>query len=290
VASVRTSLQFPSAEWVLRELPVITYLCENDGLYTMRWICAGGGNPLGYDLQEFVDNRHYFAASAVHPQDLDVVDEFAECAAAAARPALARYRLVTQKGRVLPMLVAARAVRDESSRAAGFCGMVLNLEDWPELQGQARVLSEFPDTRQSAAGHARPEHITPEWIMLHVPATAYVIGNDANHTLRFASGRNSKLSGYEIEEYLPGGRYQPASAVFPDDQDVLDAYSDAAAASPGRNVAARLRLVDAGGELVPILVAARAVVVAGEPQIAGVALDLSHCPALQGPPMLFENE
>lgn len=273
-----------NAEWVLRQLPAISYFCENDGLYTMRWLNAGSGNDLGYDLQDFVDNRHYFAASAVHPDDLDVVDQFAERALASRRPVIARYRLVHVEGKVLPTLLTARAVRDALGRPHGFCGMILNLADVPALQGESRVLTDpgAPTDQPRAPVDAQPERLTPAWIDRHAPAVTYVIEPDEFHSLRYAGGQADHLLGYELADFLNNVKYRAALSVLPEDEAVADEAVELAAARPGEPVVYRHRLVHAQGHAVPVLIAARCVQANGRRLVAGLAMDISHCATLQG--------
>ncbi|MBE7491810.1 MAG: PAS domain-containing protein [Planctomycetes bacterium] len=279
----------PNAEWVLRQVPVISYFCENDGLYTMRWLNAGGGNDLGYDLQDFVNNKHYFAASAVHPDDLDVVDQFAERALASQRPIVARYRLVHVQGRVLPMILTARAVRDGDGQAYGFCGMVLDVSETPALQGPSKVLTDHgaPKEQPQTPLSPYPDKPDPAWINRHAPAATFAVETDESYTLRFAGGQSEFLLEYPPQDFLNNAKFRASMAVLPEDEEVADQTVEACAARPGRMVVSRYRLVHARGHAVPVLLACRGVPVEGRVLVAGIGLDLTHCPALHGKPAVL---
>jgi len=273
-----------SAEWVLRQLPVISYFCENDGLYTMRWLNAGGGNDLGYDLQDFVNNKHYFAASAIHPDDLDVVDHFAERALASQRPIVARYRLVHVEGTVLPVLVVARAVRDENGRPHGFCGVVLNCTTAPQLQGPSQVMTneDAPLEQPGSPRGPAPGVPNPDWMALHSPVVPYVVEADESHTLRYTSGQAQYLLEYRPEDFLDNIKYRATNSVLPEDTEVADNFVDACAAFPGEVIFSRYRLVHATGRTVPTLYVARGVKLADRSVVVGIVLDVTHCSGLQG--------
>lgn len=272
------------AEWVLRQVPVISYFCENDGLYTMRWLNAGGGNDLGYDLQDFVANKHYFAASAIHPDDLDIVDQFADRALASHRPILARYRLVHVEGRVLTTLVCARAVRDGNGQPHGFSGVVLNCGEVPGLHGPSQVLTDpgAPREQPGTPVSESPETVTPDWINTHSPVVTAVVEADESHTVRFAGGQARFLLEYPPEEFLHNAKYRASMSIVPEDQEVADEYIELCASKPGEMVVCRYRLIHARGHEVPCLYAGRGVVDGSRVLLAGVVFDLTHCRGLHG--------
>ncbi|MBX3475635.1 MAG: PAS domain-containing protein [Planctomycetes bacterium] len=272
------------AEWVLRQVPVISYFCENDGLYTMRWLNAGGGNDLGYNLQDFVDNKHYFAASAVHPDDLDVVDQFAERALASRRPIIARYRLVHVGGEVMPMLLAARAVRDRNGQPQGFCGMVLNIAQVPQLHGPSQVLTD-PGAPREQPGTPVSDHPgvpDPAWVDTHAPAVTFAVEVDESYTLRHGGGQARFFLDYPTEQFLDNARYRPSNSVLPEDIEVTDETFDLCAANPGAMIVNRYHLVHSQGHPVPGIYAYRGVLLGDRAVVVGVGLDISDCPALKG--------
>lgn len=263
----------------MRQLPVISYFCENDGLYTMRWLNAGGGNDLGYDLQDFVNNKHYFAASAIHPDDLDVVDDFAERALQSQRAIMARYRLVHVEGRVLPTLVIARVVRDAADKALGFCGQVLNLSDMASLQGRSGVITDHdaPRNHVEALRSADPGVPTPEWMLRHVPTAAWVAAG-GSPAAAVASPQCAPVLG------ATAGHQDLSLPVHTQDAAHLAALIKKAAASAGAPVSARLRLMHATGREVPVLLSGRLVAGAGAGggRVVGVLYDLTFARQLQG--------
>lgn len=148
----RKSAQLVRQAKVLDCMPAVAYLCENDELYTMRYISPTLKSVVGYAPEDFIDNRKHFAASIVLPDDLDVADEFAEAVAAARKPVAARYRLVRSNGKVFQALFVAKSVRVNNSRKAiGICGVLVDLTHVPSLQGKSQVLNENHPTRRLKA-------------------------------------------------------------------------------------------------------------------------------------------
>ncbi len=127
---------------MLKELPGVAYLCDNDGLYTMRFLSPTLREVVGYAPGDFIANKKHFAASVVLPEDLDVVDEFAELVAHTDATVGARYRLVRSNGEVFPALVFARAVRSKAGgKVKGFSGFLADISTMPALQGKPQVVS-----------------------------------------------------------------------------------------------------------------------------------------------------
>jgi len=280
--SAKPSSAFVDPDWVLRQLPVISYFCENDGLYTMRWLNAGGGNDLGYDLQDFVNNKHYFAASAIHPDDLDVVDDFAERALQGQRAILARYRLVHVEGRVLPTLVMARVVRDANDKALGFCGQVLNLADMASLQGPSAVITDHdaPRNHVEAPRSTDPGVPTPDWMLRQVPTPAWVAEAKGQPHLVVASAQVAPILGTAT------GAEDTMLPVHGQDVAHVAALIQKAGANPGNSAAARVRLMHTTGREVPVLLSCRFAAGPQGGRVVGVLYDLTFARQLQGKPGL----
>lgn len=129
-------------------LPGIGYMCENDELYTMRFITPTLRELMGYNPEDFIHNRKHFAASVIVPDDLDVVDEFAETIVSTGLLMAARYRLVRANGEIFPALVFARSVVDpKTKQSKGFCGIALDLSNTPALQGKSEILTQLPKVK-----------------------------------------------------------------------------------------------------------------------------------------------
>lgn len=63
----RTDFSF-NAESLLAEMPTVSYICENDEFYTMRYISSSILLTLGYQADEFIDNAKVFAAAWPTPK------------------------------------------------------------------------------------------------------------------------------------------------------------------------------------------------------------------------------
>jgi hypothetical protein len=270
-------------DWLLANVPFVSFICDNDALYSMRFLTAGGGEAFGYKLDDFVDNKHYFAASTTHPEDQDIVDSHAEQAVAGGAPVVSRYRLVQADGTPVPVLLVSQAVLGEGGEIFGLAGCSVDLRPIPELDGPPALLSELRKPQRRRNPTTRPKEVGAQWAASQLPLLTFFTENDAAYTVRHIGGSLEELAGYSAEEFL-SGKYQPASTVLPEDQDIADAYIEAAAAKVGQQSCGRLRLLDSDGEAFPVLILGRGAQPEGaaEVGVAGGVLDIRHVPALQG--------
>ncbi|MCC7508277.1 MAG: PAS domain-containing protein [Planctomycetes bacterium] len=275
-------------DWVLRELPGLTYVCENDEFYTMRFLCSGSGHAFGYNLQDFVDNKHYFAASAIHRDDHDLVDHFAETMNLHARPIVARYRLVRADGADVPILVSARAVRNAAGKVLAIAGFFVDITGIKPLQGDTRILTDvnLPDVDVAGPVKSRPDPVTAAWLLPQLATVSYATTDDEGYTPVYLSGSLKSELGYDITKFMDAPGYSMASVVYPDDADLSDESMEKAAAMPGNELWMRLRVVNEAGQPVQVLCGlrgARHEAYPGGRGIVGTALYLHDVPALQGP-------
>lgn len=274
-------------DWIIRHLPGISYFCENDERYTMRFLCGGSGHDFGYDLQGFVDNKHCFAASVVHPHDLDLVDEFAELMVAHPRPMAARYRLVRSEGREVPILITARAVRSHRGEVLGFAGFIIDIGGIPDLQGPAGILTDLkiPGEDVAPTVDGRPDTITPQWLLTQMPIVSYATTDDEHYTPVYISASLKDELGYDITRFLEKPGYSIASVVYPSDVDMTDKLMEQAAAVEGREMWVRVRLVHESGDSVQALCGqrgARHTAFPGGRGLVGAAVYLHDLPVLHG--------
>lgn len=284
----------PSIEerWLLANVPFTSFYCENDAFYTMRFLTSGSGDAFGYDTEDFVDNKHYFAASTTHPEDQDIVDAHAEQAAAGGRPVVSRYRLVQADGEPVTVLLVSQAVIDKAGNPIGLAGCAVDLRIAPSLQGKPDLLSEL-----HLPGMKRPPAVLdgkPDatWVAAQLPLLSFFTENDAQYTVRAMTGSLEELMGYSREQFMNAAVYKPSSTVFPEDQDIADAYIEAAGKGVGKLSVARFRLVNVDGDPIPVLIFARGAKPSDDSPVgvAGGVLDISHVAALQGPPGLISAE
>lgn len=271
--------------WLLANVPFVSFVCDNDALYSMRFLTAGSEGLFGYAPEDFIDNQRYFAASTTFPEDLDVIDAHAEQAIAGGSPVVSRYRLVQADGQLLPVLLAAKAVQDDNGEPHALAGVVVDLSRFPALQGPPGLLSKLRPPARRRPPASRPAAIDPSWAAQQLPVNAFFVQNDESYTARKSCGSTEELIGYSAEDFANSSRYKAASATYPSDLDVADGYIETAAAHEGALAAARLRLVNSEGELVPVLIFARGARPPGfkETGVVGATLDISHIPALWGP-------
>jgi PAS domain S-box-containing protein len=279
-------------DWVIRQLPGITYLCSNDELYTMRFVCEGFGSTIGYDLQDFIDNKHYFAASVIHPDDVDLVDELAEIAAARRGKVMARYRIVNAKGEPIPFLFTVRAIRDKQGEARWFCGFTVDIRDIPELQGPSAILTDLDGP--AVAGQAEiddlPNPISASWVLNQLGVAVFASSDEPNYTPVYVNERSHWESGYVQESLTENSKICVSSLVPPESQDITDECIEMAAAKEDRRVVFRIALVRSDGTETQSLCFDRGVrsdMFKEGRGVAGVAIYLDDVPPLQGPPKII---
>lgn len=269
--------------WLIGQVPFVSFFCENDALYSMRFLTFGGGEAYGYKLDDFVDNKHYFAASTTHPDDQDIVDKHAEQAVAGGSPVISRYRLVQADGEPVPVLLVSRAVYNPAGEIIGLAGIVVDLRNMPALQGPRGLLSSL---RKPKAPRQPVEASTPDaaWVAAQLPVNTCYIENDTFHTARAIYGSPEEFSGYTAAQFVDARVYKAASAVHPSDVEVADQYLEQATSAEGKVVCARIRLINSDGEPFPILLFLRSTKAPGTDRLGVVVgvLDVSHAPALHG--------
>jgi len=279
-------------DWVLQQLPGMTYVCENDEFYTMRFLCAGGGYTFGYDLKDFVNNQHYFAASVIHPDDLDIVDEHADTLVRRRGNCVSRYRLVRADGTVIPVLVVTRAVRDNEGNAINFVGYVRDLTDVPTLDGPYKVLTDasIPGIPGDDVIGQRPEHYDAAWMLKHLPVVVYANLDDADYTPIFLSERMRHELGYDAAEFQEKSACKVSSIIPPEEQDISDRAVELAAANENLIVASRLRPVRADNSDAQTVCFSRGATHQSGRGIVGVAVYVHDVPELQGPSCILHGE
>lgn len=284
MANPENEITVIECDWLLANVPMVSFICDNDPLYSMRFLTAGGGEAFGYKLDEFIDNKHYFAASTIHPEDQDIVDAHADQAVAGGAPVISRYRLVQADGELVPVLLVSQTVLGTGGEILGLSGCTIDLRVIPELQGPPGLLSEprVPARRRPAV--VKPATVDATWAAVQLPMLTFFTENDSAYTVRHISGSMEELMGYSADEFVNSGRYKPASTVHPEDQDIADAYIERAAEATDTRVVARLRLLDSEGLAFPVLIFARGAKPPGQDRIgvAGGVLDIRHAPTLQG--------
>ncbi|MCB9893700.1 MAG: PAS domain-containing protein [Planctomycetes bacterium] len=271
-------------DWLLANVPFISFVCENDAAYSMRFMTAPEGKAFGYKVEDFVDNKQYYAASSLHPDDVDFVDKAAEQVAAGASPVAYRYRMVRADGSSALTLGVGKAVLDEAGKFQAMAGCAIEIDAVPALHGPPGVLSEphKPARRRPPAN--RPKKIDAKWAAAQHPLLTFFTENDEAYTVRHISGSLEELMGYSAEEFVNARHYKPSSTVLPEDQDIADAYIEGAARGVGTQTVARLRLLDSEGNAFPVLIFARGAQPEGLDAVgvAGGVLDIRHIPAFQG--------
>lgn len=136
-----------NADSLLAEMPTVSYICENDEFYTMRYISSSILLTLGYQADEFIDNAKVFAASVAHPEDLETIDAFAESLLSTRQTMTARVRLVRRDGTVFPCLLVSRAIcHPKTGEAVAFSGTVVDISGEPGLQGPTGILTKPKQT------------------------------------------------------------------------------------------------------------------------------------------------
>ena len=272
------------AQWVLDQLPLVTFFCENDEYYTIRYAAASGGGAFGYKLTDFIDNRNRFAVSALEQSDLRVMEQATEQALLGTSPVVARLRIRDVSDRPLALLLMLHGVFDRSEKLLGLAGMAVDLRRVPALDGEYEVLT--PRGHDAIWTHKTepPAQINAEWLVDLLPLSTYFAENDPFFTERFVRGPIYRQLGYTPEQMLDGKKMIGATVIDPADEDLADDHVEETSRSGTVRTAVRLHAIHAKGHQVPMLAFTQGVrhPVTFKPGLVGAVLDLTTAPQLQG--------
>lgn len=128
-----------SAEFV-GNLPAALVYVDNDEHYTLRFANQRTANMLGYDMKDFLNSEKYKAASVVHPEDLDLLEEIEKLQAETSDPLIVRYRLIDSTGKEVPVIDISQPYYDADGKLRGAITLLVDLRGAPELQGERGLL------------------------------------------------------------------------------------------------------------------------------------------------------
>lgn len=272
------------AQWVLDHLPLVTFFCENDEYYTIRYAAASGGGAFGYKTADFIDNRNHFAVSALEQSDVRIMELAAEQALLGASPVVARLRIRDVHGEPLGLLLMLHGIFDHSESLIGLGGMALDLRSIPQLDGEYAVLT--PRGHDAIWTHKAepPGQITAEWLVDLLPLSTYFAENDPFFTERFVRGPVYRQLGYTPDEFLDGKQMVSSSVVAPADEDLADDHVEETSRSGTARTVVRLHAIHAKGHPVSMLAFTQGVrhPVSFKPGLVGAVLNLTTVPQLQG--------
>ena len=211
---------------------------------------------------------------------------------AGGRPVVSRYRFVTASGETVPVLLASQTVLGADGEVLGLSGFAFDLRLCPALQGEPGVLSSLRVPPILRVPAKPTTNYTAKWVSNHLPVDTFICENDESYSIRVNRGAMEETLGYSTEDFRKAGPIKPWSVLHPDDQDVSDAYFEAAASREGTITVARIRPVAKSTEAVPVLVFARGIKLPDTDEIAisGGVLNITHVPGLQGPSKLLSTQ
>ena len=128
-------------EELVHGLPVAVIVVARDDDYTLRFANAETARLIGYDIDDFLNSKKYAAATAVHPDDLDLLAQADEIQSRTRKTLITRYRLVAADGSIVPVLDVSRPLLDGGDEIVSFMTVLVDLREAPELQGPSRILS-----------------------------------------------------------------------------------------------------------------------------------------------------
>src|SRR5690606_36527524 len=97
---------------------------------------------LGYDIDDFLHNKRYAAATVVHPDDLVVLERADARQDKHHGTMMTRYRLVAADGSIVPVLDVSRAMTDADGSVTSYLSVLVDLRNAPALQGPSQILLE----------------------------------------------------------------------------------------------------------------------------------------------------
>lgn len=126
---------------LIHGLPVAVIVVDRDDDYTLRFANAETARLIGYDIEDFLNSKKYAAATAVHPDDLALLERADELQSQSKKTLMIRYRLVAADGSIVPVLDISRPLMDGGGKITSFMTVLVDLREAPELQGPSRILS-----------------------------------------------------------------------------------------------------------------------------------------------------
>lgn len=136
--------QTPDPAALIEALPVALVCTDDDEHYTLRFANQQAARLLGYELEEFLHGKKYAAATAVHPDDLHLLERADHLHRQGHERIVLRYRLIASDGTEVPVLdVGSRRV-DDAGKLLGFTSVLVDLREVPALQGPSVILSKLP--------------------------------------------------------------------------------------------------------------------------------------------------
>jgi PAS domain-containing protein len=273
--------------WVLSKLPGVSFVCDNDEFYTMRFIALGGDPLLGYQPEQFLASKEYYAASVVHPDDQDILDQQSELVARRPGNVIARYRMISAEGKPVQVLNITRALRNSRGEPTHVAGFVVDIGAFRTLQGPSRVLTD--ENQPGIAGQGPvdelPSPLTAAWVAQQLPVVVYATADDPNYTGVYFNERLLHELGYSRDAFVGDQSYVTSSLVAPEDQDFADLAVELAAAKEGRRAAARLRLLrhdNSEAQAVCVTRGVRDERFSGGRGVAGIGIYVHDAQSLQG--------
>jgi len=127
---------------LMDDLPTPVVCVLNDENFTIKYANPAAVALVGYNLEDFLDNKRYNGFTLIHPDDLWVPDRHAEVLAANG-VCKSRYRVVASDGTAIPVLDVSRPWV-EDGKAIGIITVLVDLRDTPELIGPAKVFDPAP--------------------------------------------------------------------------------------------------------------------------------------------------
>lgn len=134
----------PNSAELIESMPAALICTDNDEHYTLRFANQRAADMLGYDIEEFLHGKKYTAASVVHPDDLDVLEQGDELHRQGVERVVLRYRLVASDGSLVPVLDVSGRRLDGAGKVIGYTSLLIDLRELPSLQGPSAILSKLP--------------------------------------------------------------------------------------------------------------------------------------------------
>ena len=119
---------------LLSHLPGMAYRCDNDPLWTMRFVSAGCLGLTGYDPEDFINNRKISFNQVIAPEYRDKLRKGWSRVLAKRRPFKEEYEIITAEGSRKWVMEAAQGIYDPNGTVVALEGIILDITNRKRIE------------------------------------------------------------------------------------------------------------------------------------------------------------
>lgn len=128
-------------ESLVANIPGITYRCEADEHWTMRYMSSSIDPLSGYPASDFIGNSVRSYSSVIHPEDTERLEKAVAEALLYQRGWILQYRIIHKDGRVIWVEERGKAGYDSNNNVRYLDGFILDISEEKNLKHQLITLT-----------------------------------------------------------------------------------------------------------------------------------------------------